>query len=225
MLPKRLVGVLLVLAVLLLTGCAGEFITDLYIQDILDVASGEEEYLLTTGTVIIESPGEEFEASLQAILEETFREVKNFRKGSDEYSSKVMADLKVPVLLFDTSLEEPWLEEAMAIVIMPLDDGMSAFGLMLNGEKIDGLFASFLEDAFYSVGVKDFTFFIRLNNDLRGPIPIFLQGVYADGVPYHYEELMELDRREWVELKLGDVARDFAYEEGYVFLGGLEPVE
>jgi len=224
-LPKKLVGLALVLAVLFLTGCAGEFITDLYIQDILDVASGEEEYLLTSGTIYLESPGEEYNTQLQTILEATFRDVKNFRTGSGEYGSKLVADLKVPVLLFDDTFVEPWLEEPLAIVIMPLDEGYTAFGFMLNGEKLDGIFASFLQDSFYTIGVKDFTFFVKLYNDHRGVVPVSFQGVYVNGVPYHYEELLELERRDSVELRLGDVARDYAYEEGYVFVGALGPVE
>lgn len=219
---KKLMGLGLILAVLLLAGCAGEFHTDLYVQDILDVATGEEEYLLTTGSLILESPGEEFNERLKEILEETFREVKNFRQGGEEYSSKVLVDLKLPILHLDSSVEEAWIDEALAIVVLPPADGVVDFGLMLNGEKIDGVFASFLEDAFYTVGVKDFSFSITLHNDLRNSIPVVLHGVYADGWPLHYRERFTLERRDQLELRLGEIARDYAYDERYVFFGELE---
>lgn len=222
MVPKKLAGVLLLLALLVLTGCAGEFVSDLYVQDVIDVASGAEEYLLTTGSVIIESPGEEYNAKLKSMLEETFRDVKNFRTGSDDYSSKVIADLKIPVIPLDLIDYEPWNEEPLAVVITPLEEGLTAFGLLLNGEQIDGLFARFMEEAFYTASVQDLSFFIRLNNDLRSIIPVYLQGVYANGVPVHYEEVVEMERRDVIEIKLGDVSRDYAYEAGYVFIGVLE---
>lgn len=223
--PKKLVGLMLVLGVLLLTGCAGEFHTDLYVQDVLEVASGEEEYVLTTGTIFVESPGEDFNAQLQAILEATFRDVKNVRTGTGEYGSKVIADLKVPVVLFEDSQAGPWAEEALAVLVMPMEEGHTAFGLMLNGEKIDGIFASFLEDSFYSVGVKDFTFYIKLNNDLRELAAVYLQGVYANGRPLPYAEVLTLERREAVEIKPSDVSRDYAYQQGAVLLGALQPVD
>lgn len=225
MVPRKLVGLALVLAAFLLTGCAGEFVTDLYVQDIWDVINGEEEYILTTGSILIESPGEEYNELLKNVLEQNFRDVKNFRTGSGDYSSKVIVDVKVPVLDFDESLEEPWIEESMAIVVMPMDDGWAAFGLALNGEKIDGMFAAIQEETFMTVGVKDFSFFVNLNNDMRGTQPVYLQGVYADGRPFAYEEVIEMERRDMVELQLGDVARDYACEEGWVFIGVLEPLE
>ncbi len=43
-------------ALLLLTGCSGELVLDLYVQDVLDVVRGEEEYLFTTATVVMELP-------------------------------------------------------------------------------------------------------------------------------------------------------------------------
>lgn len=225
MLPKKLAAAALVLALLALTGCAGEFVTDLYVQDVLAVNSGEEENLMTSGSIIIESPGDEYNDTLKSLLQEYFREVKNFRKGSGDLSSKVIVDVKIPVITFESSWADPWLEDPMAIVVMPLDDGMAAFGLMLNGWIIDDLFARFTEEAFFTLSVQDFEFVIKLMNDLRGPITAYVQGVYANGRPMPYEELLELERRDTLELRLGDVARDYAYEEGYVFLGVLEPLE
>ncbi|MGI6674032.1 MAG: DUF7424 family protein [Limnochordia bacterium] len=219
---KRLALLALLGALLLLTGCAGEFYNDLYVLDILDVANGEEEYLLTGGTVYIESPGEEYEPTLKSLLEQNFWEVENFRKGDGDYSSKVIADLKVPVLHFDTWLTEKWADETMAFLVMPMEGGLIAFGLMLNGERIDAMFASLAEETFFTLSIHEFSFNVKLHNDLRESIPVYFQGLYVNGTPVHYEELWELARRDTVDIKLGDVARDYAYEEGYVFLGVLE---
>ena len=44
---------LLVLVLLLLTGCSGEIAADLYLQDIMDVVETEEREILTTAVVTV----------------------------------------------------------------------------------------------------------------------------------------------------------------------------
>ena len=60
-------------ALLLLTGCSGELVLDLYVQDVLDVVRGEEEYLFTTATVVMELPSDEYAQQLQGLLAGSFR--------------------------------------------------------------------------------------------------------------------------------------------------------
>ena len=79
MVRRKLGGVALMAALLLLTGCSGEVVLDLYVQDVLDVVRGEEEYLYTTATVDMELPGDEYAPQLQGLLACIFLVSKFFR--------------------------------------------------------------------------------------------------------------------------------------------------
>ena len=219
MFAKKLTGVALLLVALLLTGCGGEIVTDLYVQDILDVVSGEEESLFTTATITLESPGEEYNEQLMSLIAQNFRDAGNFRTTSQEFSTYISVDVKVPIVLLDNH-EALWSEEdSIGIVVMDLEDGDYGFGLALNSYKLDEMFSALEEELWFSVGIEDFSFTVRLVNDLRESINVLLQGVYANNVPLAYEEIFEMARRDIIEIRLSDVLRDHAYEEWMVLIG------
>ncbi len=49
-----------------------------------------------------------------------------------------------------------------------------------------------------------------------------LQGVYVNQMPIAYEQVFEMGRRDVLDIRLGDVARDAAYQDGIVVLGVVE---
>jgi|LFRM01.1.fsa_nt_gb hypothetical protein len=226
MLRRKLGGLALMAALLLLTGCSGELVLDLYVQDVLDVVRGEEEYLFTTATVVMELPSDEYAQQLQGLLAGSFRGAKNFRKGSGGgYFSRFLMDVQVPVILYDPSPSLQWGEDLLALSLLPREEGLAAFGLMLNTAGIEGLFKSLSDETFLFLDSDDLSFTLRIINDLRQPVSIYLQGVYANGRPLPYAEVLTLERREAVEIKPSDVSRDYAYQQGAVLLGALQPVD
>ena len=64
----KISGIVLLLLALLLTGCGGEIVADLYIQDIYEIAEGVEEPMFTTATIALESLGEEYNAELIELI-------------------------------------------------------------------------------------------------------------------------------------------------------------
>ena len=219
MVAKKLTGVALLLLMLLLTGCGGEIVTDLYVQDILDVVTGEEESLLTTATITLESPGEESNEQLMSLIDQNFRDAGNFRPTSGDFSNYITVDVKVPVVLLDNHEDLLVKEDSMGIVVMDLEDGAYGFGLVLNSYKLDEMFSALGEELWFSVGIEDFSFTVKLINDLREAISVMLHGVYANNIPLAYEEIFEMERRDIIDIRLSDVLRDYAYEEWMVLLG------
>jgi hypothetical protein len=170
----------------------------------------------------VESPGEEYNGQLIELLELNFRDAKNSRTLTEDYTTYVAVDVKVPILILE-EYEQLWEnDEAIGIIVVDMDDGSAAFGLGLNSDKLDELFAAFVEQVWDSASIEDFTFTVRLLNDTRDPVFVALQGVYVNQVPIAYEEVFELARRDVLEIRLGDVARDVAYQDGIVVLGVVE---
>ena len=222
MLSKRLSTIGLLLLALLLTGCGGSIITDLYVQDIFETLEGLEEPLLTSTTITVESPGDEYNDQLIELLEKSFRDVRNARTTSQDYSSYVVVDAKVPILMLE-DFEQFWDgDDAVAIFVVDMEDGTAGLGLGLNSDKLDVLFNAFAEQMWEAASIEDFTFTVKLYNDTREPVFTYLQGVYANGTPIAYEEVFEMERRDSMEILLGDVARDYAYREGLVIIGVIE---
>ncbi|HKM43402.1 MAG TPA: hypothetical protein VJZ70_05375 [Limnochordia bacterium] len=222
MLSKRLSAVGLLLLALFLTGCGGSVSTDLYVQDIIEVVEGLEEPLFTSSTISVESPGDEYNAELIELLERNFRDVRNARTESKDYSTYVLVDVKVPILILE-DYEQLWEnDEAIGIIVVDMEDGSAAFGVALNSDKLDSLFGAFMDQLWDSASIEDFTFSVKLYNDTRDPVFASLQGVYANGVPIAYEEVYEMARRDVMEIRLGDVARDVAYQDGLVIIGVVE---
>ena len=219
---KRLTAVALLIMALLLTGCGGRAVTDLYVQYIFDVIEGVEGTLFTSSTLLVESPGEDYNDQLIELLQSNFRDAKNFKTVDEDFTTYISVDVKVPILTLETYDQMAEDEEAIGIVVVDMEDGSAAFGLALNSTKLDELFSAFAEQLWDSASIEDFTFGIKLYNDSKGPIFASLQGVYMDDVPVAYEEVYEVARREVVEIRLGDVARDYAYNEGIVVVGVVE---
>lgn len=166
MLRRKLGGLALMAALLLLTGCSGELVLDLYVQDVLDVVRGEEEYLFTTATVVMELPSDEYAQQLQGLLAGSFRGAKNFRKGSGGgYFSRFLMDVQVPVILYDPSPSLQWGEDLLALSLLPREEGLAAFGLMLNTAGIEGLFKSLSDETFLFLDSDDLSFTLRIIND------------------------------------------------------------
>ncbi len=222
MLAKRLSAVALVLLAFVLTGCGGKGIIDLYVQDIIEVVEGVDEQLLTSAVISVESPGEDYNQQMIELLELNFRNATNARTVSQDYSTYVVVDVKVPILTLDDYAQLWENDDALGIVVFDTEDGSAAFGLGLNSDKLDELFGAFNEQVWESVTIDSFSFTIKLYNDTRNSVFASLQGVYVNQVPIAYEEVFEMARRDILDIRLGDVARDAAYQDGLVVIGVLE---
>ena len=55
----------------------------------------------------------------------------------------------------------------------------------------------------------------------RETVRLALQNVYVNQKPVLYSEDYQLARRDALDIRFADVMRDYAYEEGYVFVGAI----
>ena len=82
---------------LLLTACEGKITAELFIRDILEIGRDSKASFFTTATVEIESLDSDSMEKMKEKIKEWFREPQNFREMSKDYSTFLVADIKVPV--------------------------------------------------------------------------------------------------------------------------------
>ncbi len=212
--------VLLLGLALLLAGCSGEVSTDLYIQDILDALELDEE-VLTIGTISIEAGGSEFMEGMVNFFNMYFREPTNFREQSRDYSTYTMADVKIPVL--DITDGELDLSDDIIALVVAFDEeeGQILFGLAVNQERFASAADYVQEEYWTTLSFSDFNVQVRVINDTRETVRLALQNVYVNQKPVLYSEDYQLARRDALDIRFADVMRDYAYEEGYVFVRAI----
>jgi len=218
---KLSIAALLVIA-LFLTGCGGTFVTDLYVQDIIEVVEGTEETLFTVATIAVESPGDQYNPQVIELIELNFRDATNSRTTTKDYTTHILVDVKIPIVVLEDYYQLWENDDPIGIVVMDMGEGSSAFGLGLNSDVLDELFAAFSEQLWEAISIQNFAFTVRLLNDTRNVISVALQGVYVNQVPVSYEESFAMNRRDVLEIKLGDVMRDVTYLDGIAIIGVLE---
>lgn len=216
---KRVSLVLLLGVVLFLSGCAGEIVSDLYVEDVFEVAEFNEE-LFTPATVAIESMGTEFMEDVAELLKMAFRDATNFREQNRDYSTYVLADVKLPIVNVTYTDELPD-EDLFSLVVFTEHEEGVLFGLGVNRELFDEIADYVYEEFWQALSFSGLTLTIRLNNDSKETVDLTLQNVYVNQVPVLYSDEYQLARRDSLELRLSDIMRDYAYNEGYVFVGAV----
>lgn len=78
------------------------------------------------------------------------------------------------------------------------------------------------ENFWQQLSFSDFTLQLRLINDTRETVTASVYSLYANQQPVLFLEDYSLARRDMLELRLSDVMRDYAYEEGFVLIGSLK---
>lgn len=160
---RRLAVSALLLLAVLLTGCGGRVVTEFYVRDIFDVVEGVEESLFTPSTVVVESPGDEYNEQLIELLEQSFRDPSNARTVTEDYTTYVAVDVKVPILLLDDYYDLWENEDPIGLIVFEMDEGGIGFGLGLNSDKLDVMFAAFQEELWETASIEDFTFTIPVS--------------------------------------------------------------
>jgi hypothetical protein len=77
------------------------------------------------------------------------------------------------------------------------------------------------EEYWKTLSMSDFSIAIRINNDTRSNIKIYLTSVYADKKPIIFTEDFSLARRDILTIKFSDVLRDYIHENGYALFGKI----
>lgn len=204
----------------LLSGCTGEIIADLYVQDIIDVVEGEQG-IFANASIAVESPGSDSTEQVLELLKSCFRDVTNIREQTRDYTTYLLVDVKLPVV--DITRERlPYDDLLTLLVSYDSEEGGSLFGFGVNRDVFINLAKVVKEEFWQTISFSDFDLKIRLINDTKNNVGLLLQNVYMNQKPIIYSRDYSLSRRDTIELRISDIMRDYAYEAGYVFFGGIK---
>ena len=213
-------GLMGVGTVLFIVACSGSITSELFIRDLIDIGANPSTVYFTTTTIEMESPGEDSLEQLKLKMKEWFREAQNFRQITRDYSTFLVADIKIPVhsrsqMKLDTT------RDLLSLVLEENKEGNIDFGFRFDQGMFEQI-SSYVKDEFWSsVSIQDWTFSIVLKNDTRDSQRIILQTVYANQQPVLFPEEFTLRARDSITINFADVLRDYAYKEGEVLFGTL----
>ncbi len=213
-------SVFIVVLGLFVVACSGSIASELYIRDLLEIGESPDSVFFTTATIEMESPGEESLDQLIAKMQEWFREAQNFRQVEKDFSTYLVADIKVPVLHRDILRVDEKRDLITLIVEEDADDDIG-FGFRFDPVLFEEIGAYVQEEFWTSLSIQDWDFSIALKNDTRKTQRVILQTIYANQQPVLFPEAYELLARDSVLLSFPDILRDYAYQKGEVLFGTL----
>lgn len=218
---KKLTSILIGIGIVLfIVACSGSISSELYIRDILDIGANPSTVYYTTATIEMESPGEDSLEQLTMKMKEWFREAQNFRQVTKDYSTFLVADIKIPVHNRNQKNIDNR-HDLLSLVLEEDKKGDINFGFRFDQGMFEQI-SSYVKDEFWtSVSIQDWAFSIVLKNDTRESQKIVLQTVYANQEPVLFPEEFILNARDSVTINFADVLRDYAYKEGEVLFGTL----
>ncbi|MFZ7134710.1 MAG: DUF7424 family protein, partial [Eubacteriales bacterium] len=191
---KKTIGVVLLLATMLFVGCDGELTATIYVRDVIDLSEEKNEILYTNAVVAIESPGESNVEFLKQKMKEWFREAKNFRTSSKDFTNYMVADIKIPVYNLDIKNQE--IEDLFSVVVVNGSNTDDVhIGLSIKKEAFQRI-ADYVSNQFYStISISDWELNIVVNNDTRQIVNMTAQSVYIDNTPVFYPVEFQIDER------------------------------
>ncbi|NLZ77650.1 MAG: hypothetical protein GX911_06745 [Spirochaetales bacterium] len=217
---NKKVGIVAIGIVLLLVACSGSITSELYIRDLLDLAASPDEVFYTQGTVSVESFGSDSDEDLKEMIATWFRDARNFREVTIDFSTYLVADIGIPVAYADNE-ELRNGQDLLSIVVRKDSPHELDFGIRLD-KNVFAMIQEHVMECFYQdLSISDWTFSIDLKNDTRNVQSMTLQTIYANDEPLLYPKTIIVKERETVKLDFPDILRDYSYLYGDVFFGTL----
>lgn len=217
---KKKAGIVIIGIIMVLVACSGSITGELYIRDLLDLADSPNQVYFTQGTVSVESLGSDNNEELKEMMTSWFREATNFREVSVDYSTYLVADIKIPVTHVNNEQIKKD-EDLLSIIVKSDKSGELDFGVRFKKEVFSKI-QQYIESEYYQdISIKDWDFTIDLKNDTRDAQTVILQTIYANAEPLLLPVSTTINQRETIELGFPDILRDYSYAEGEVFFGKI----
>lgn len=219
---KKKAGIIVAIAiVLILVACSGSITSELYIRDLLDLAASPNQVFYTQGTVSVESFGSDSNEDLKEMITTWFRDAQNFRETSIDFSTYLVADIKIPVA-YANNEQLKTEQDLLSIVVRKNKPTELEFGIRLDKHVFAKIQEDVMENFYQNLSISDWTFSIDLKNDTRNAQSLTLQTIYANDEPLLYQKTMTVKERETVKLSFPDILRDYSYHYGDVFFGTIK---
>ncbi|MFN3328180.1 MAG: hypothetical protein ACK40U_04875 [Fervidobacterium pennivorans] len=205
---RFLVPMILLVFLVILTGCKADVVVEIYLSDLSDYAKGTVSQPVFTGTVEIELNSkddyEKYKDTLTAILRKYFVSVGNVSYKTNETSteSKYVADVEInadssKLLFFSLSKDK----------VLLLNFNKVAFQ-KLNSDLKD-------KDIYYETTADELSFRFILINDLKKNVDLEIVGpVYVNNEPCPYTKKYTLKNREKLNIVFPDILRDYLTQIG-----------
>ncbi len=195
--------ILILIALLGLAGCKTRLNATLFTSDLIAALEGES---LTTPLVIsMESDGkceENAPAALNAVASQY--PTADFI-GCDKIDYQTFARFRVQIMVLPYTDKEPLPDQPFAIGINN-SDARYIVKYLTNPAAARAIWDALPQDMTkYREYKFDPVLLATLNNDLRKPITIVTDDVFADGIPVQGTATRKLPRRDQVELKMSNV--------------------
>ncbi|MBF0529060.1 MAG: hypothetical protein HQK55_07285 [Deltaproteobacteria bacterium] len=209
----------LVLALSLFTACEYSIIPEIFINDIITVADGKEKVVTAKAKIRIAMPSDkecaEKQEKLLGILGTFFNNVKNPKCGTEQFNNFFEVDVDLPMMAVSKAPAEIPGKGMTAIGVSEQSDGKNKFvviSLILDRNN----FKSVLENEFFvSLGPKDLTLALTVNNDLSGEATILVYNAFVSGKPVPMPTYQTLARRDKKNIVLADVMSQYIQETGF----------
>ena len=201
-------AVMLVFAVIVISGCKLDVTQEVYSSNLRDVALNATSGLMFPMKMAIEIPStqdcNEYKADVPEVLKGLFHSFSPRGCEEVEMDSWLIVDTQIPL----THIEETWheLDSLFGLLSEPeiLGDDIFLFA-MLNLDKYKLLNKRMSDKFLQSINLTDSKIIVILNNDERESLYIHTVGVFVDNYPENQGVWYKLNHRESVEIKLSNV--------------------
>ena len=205
---RFLCAVMLVFAVIVISGCKLDVTQEVYSSELRDVALNATSGLMIPMKMAIEIPStqdcDEYKADVSEVLKGLFHSFSPKGCEKVETDSWLIVDTQIPL----THNEETWheLDSLFGLLSEPEILGDNIFVLaMLNLDKYALLNRRMNDKFFQSINLTDSKIIVILNNDERESLYFHTVGVFVNNYPENQGIWHSLNRSQRVEIRLSNV--------------------
>lgn len=203
---------------LFIVACSGSIVAELYFTDIFEIVDDNALVHFTRATIEIETVSEKPDEALNNKIREWFRDAKNFRVISRDFSSYLQADIKIPIINYSNR----WFDSSGDLITLLVDtdsEGTILLGFSFAKAVFEKINAYLFDTYFTTLKIGDWQFTIEVKNDTKEEKIIDVLGVYANQEPVLYGKPFSLEPRDSLQIRFGDVLRDYGYQNEQAVFG------
>lgn len=195
----------------------------MFSSDLFDLYKGEISTLSVNSSVTTEISEDDFEAG-KDLIEDYFRDAKNFRLEKGDIYDNLVADYKIPVVL--SKDYKPSSIDIFTIVLKPIDDQSFQIGLAFNDVMYNELNAYVEETFFSALDMDEMTLSFNFQNDLSEQIEITWMSSYVNGQASPISRSEILNKRDSQKVELSDIMlRAFSQSSETIYFGKLKVLQ
>ncbi|PKL23831.1 MAG: hypothetical protein CVV47_13555 [Spirochaetae bacterium HGW-Spirochaetae-3] len=201
---KRITIAILILSVFLFSACDGDVIVNLYVQDLIELKSGNVPKLYTTANIVVTNITKDSE---KEYLRSVIGNVTNERMVSRGYSEAYSFDTKIPILGKGASISEVADNDLIYIQMIETPEGM-VLAYKYNEIVLSKIRQWIKSEYYQEFSTEDITMSIKIDNDSREDFSFTTRSVYINDKAYPFESKNILSRRDNLSIQISEVLKN-----------------